>query len=145
MLIRNLNQLIKITHKALNTSNTVSWVAINANGDVLAYENKPSAFKAERIWGATGNKWRIVTVRPPKDFTQECYEIHKILLVQSAIKQSGGTARYMAIDADGQVWAYENEPTVLWETRSWDADGNKWYLDTKVEPPQHFTLEWYEW
>lgn len=145
MTIRNINQKIALVNKALDTSNTAFWIAINANGDVFAYENEPQAFKAERIWGAMGDKWKIAVVEPPKDFTQECHEIYKMLVVRKALKDSEGAAKYMAIDADGQVWAYENEPSVFMATRSWDALGDKWYIDTKVDQPEHFQLECYEW
>ena len=145
MIIRNINQKIALVNKALNTSNTAFWISTNANGDVFAYENKPAPFKAEGVWDAMGDKWYIETIEAPKHFRQECYEIYKMLVVRKALQDSEGAAKYMAIDADGQAWAYVNEPSVFMSTQSWDAIGEKWYIDTKVDQPEHFQLECYEW
>lgn len=67
-------------------------------------------------------------------------------LAQKALSQSNGETKWVAIDKDGRVWAYDLKPTVNGLWRCWGNsvdDGYSWHIGTIV-PPADFRTELYE-
>lgn len=65
-------------------------------------------------------------------------------LAQKALEVSKGEAFWFAIDGDGEVWAFEIEPTVDEEKRAWDNGISAAWQIGKVSRPYYFTKELYE-
>jgi len=58
------------------------WIAIDANGQVWAYDIKPTVYEPYECWEnstANGFAWEISAVAPPDNFRDELYEINKLL------------------------------------------------------------------
>ena len=65
-------------------------------------------------------------------------------LATSALVVSKDKAKWLAVDADGEVWAFDVEPTVHESKAVWDnSDAISWQL-CDVAPPVNFTAELYE-
>ena len=48
-----------------------NWIAIDTNGDIYAYENKPKVLSDSQHWKAVDyNFWYKGETSPPADFTQ---------------------------------------------------------------------------
>lgn len=60
----------------------LQWIGIDLDGQVWAYDLKPSIYEPGRCWDNSddgGYSWEIGAVAPPEDFRQELYEINKLL------------------------------------------------------------------
>lgn len=85
MKITNEKDLKNLAQYSLDVSeNKASWFAIDKEGNVFAYLSCPIIVKsAWTFWyvrdRATINCWEVGKVDPPDDFTNECYNIRKIL------------------------------------------------------------------
>jgi hypothetical protein len=63
-------------------SDTAQWIAIDANGEVWAYDLKPTIDTPRNTWDNSddaGFSWEISAVAPPDNFRDELYEISKLL------------------------------------------------------------------
>ena len=79
----NLTELKALAQTALDFfSDDVQWLAIDANGEVWAYDLKPTIDETRSNWDNSdddGVAWEIGAVEPPEDFKNELYEIQKLL------------------------------------------------------------------
>ena len=63
-------------------SDDVQWIAIDANGEVWAYDLKPTIDETRSNWDNSdddGVAWEIGAVEPPADYRNEIYEISKLI------------------------------------------------------------------
>ena len=67
-------------------------------------------------------------------------------LAEKATLSSEGTAKWLSIDKDGQVYAWRLKPYVVWENPYWDNWSEQSYriCITRIAPPADFRNELYE-
>ena len=79
----NSTELKALARTALDLfSEEAQWIAIDARGEVWAYDLKPTVFEPGGYWDNSddhGFAWEISAVAPPEDFRNEIYEIDKLL------------------------------------------------------------------
>ena len=79
----NLTELKALARTVLDFfSDDVQWIAIDANGEVWAYDLKPTIDETRSNWDNSdddGVAWEIGAVEPPEDYTKELYRISEIL------------------------------------------------------------------
>ena len=52
-----------------------NWLAQDKEGDWWQYENEPRKVTTLKIWIPTGKYERVCITKPPKDWTQELWEV----------------------------------------------------------------------
>lgn len=71
--------LSAMAQKAMEVSkNMAKWIAINEDGEVCAYDIKPTIKYPGPYWGNSNDKglmWCVGTVIPPDHYTRQLYEI----------------------------------------------------------------------
>lgn len=79
----NSTDLRALARSALEASNNKArWIAIDASGGVWAYDLRPDCYEQDKTWDNSptqGSNWFVRIVAPPDDFTNELYEISKIV------------------------------------------------------------------
>ena len=79
----NSTELKALARTALDLySEYAQWLAIDANGDVWAYDLKPTIDETQSNWDNSDYDtfaWKMGKVAPPADYTKELYEIGKLL------------------------------------------------------------------
>ena len=79
----NLTQLKELAQRALDLySDDAQWIAIDSDGDVWAYDLKPTIDETKSNWDNSDYDtfaWKIGKVAPPADYRNEIYEISKLI------------------------------------------------------------------
>ena len=76
----NSMELKELARKALEAKgDELQWIAIDASGQVWAYDLKPDVYEPEKFWYNDSFAYEITQVAPPDDFRNELYEISKLL------------------------------------------------------------------
>ena len=74
----NSPDLKELARKAREVGDEMQWIAIDASGQVWAYDLKPDVYEPEEFWYNDAFAWEITQVAPPADFRTELYEISKL-------------------------------------------------------------------
>lgn len=75
----NSPDLKELARQAREVGDEMQWIAIDASGQVWAYDLKPDVYEPEEFWYNDAFAWEITQVAPPADFRTELYEISKLL------------------------------------------------------------------
>jgi len=85
-----------------------------------------------------------VSMRMAKEVWDAIQKVQIKALATSALAVSKDKAKWLAVDADGEVWAFDTEPTIHESKAVWDnPDALSWQL-SDLAPPVNFTTELYE-
>ena len=65
-------------------------------------------------------------------------------LAQQALLRFNQVPKWIAVDWDGRVWAYELEPHIIHRKQAWDnADTSDFWEIGKIAPPEDYRKELY--